>query len=91
MYWFQQKNQRSHRKRQNVASSLFSFSQNIVAIRIQKHVQIGELNSAPVIENFDKKKTFFAGEANAPSTVKVASFALSKANLRWWAILKLLF
>lgn len=40
---------------------------------------------------FWQKKPFFAGEANAPSTVKVASLALSKANSRLWAILKLLF
>lgn len=57
------KNQRSHRKKQNVASSFFSatqlsFSQNVVAIRTQKHVQIGALDSAPVVENFDKKNHF---------------------------------
>lgn len=48
----------------------------------KKDVQIRELDSAPAVENFrPKKKTFFVGEANAPSTMKVASLALPKANL----------
>lgn len=82
-------------KRQNVAWSFFSatqlsFSQNVVAIRTKKDVQIRELDSAPAVENFRPKKKHFL-LAKPMHLLQWRLHPLRCPKLIWWAMRKVLF